>query len=218
MKTIKLLIVDDSEIHIIGIKTLLKNETDIHIIGEAYTVKETMEQITKEIPDMILLDISLESESDGIDLAYRIQKQYPSIHTIILSHYKDIHYIISALHARVRGYLAKDTRPEQLLGAIRAVSNGEGVFFGDSIAYKTLLKAYGNETNLMSGKPHELTEREIQVIEHLAQGYSSKEISALMGIDKNTVESHKERIKNKLGLNSIVEIVVFAIKYQIIKL
>ncbi len=118
----------------------------------------------------------------------------------------------------IRAYLAKDTKPEELIDIIRAVNRGKGVYFGESIAYKTLLDVFGGETNLASGKPYELTAREIEIIEYLAQGYSSKEISVLLQIDKNTVESHKERIKNKLGVNTVIEIVVFALSKQIIRI
>lgn len=217
MKPIKLLITDDSEIHIAGIKAILTKETDICITGETYTTQEAIESIRKECPDTILLDISLESETDGIDLAYYIYQNYPSVNVIILSHYKEINYIILSLKAHVRAYLAKDTKPDDLIYTIRAVGNGKGVFFGDTIAYKNLLNAFGNEANLVSGKQYELTAREIQVIEYLSQGYSSKEIGVLLHIDKNTIESHKEHIKNKLGVNTVVEIVVSAIKHNIIK-
>ncbi|WP_455636542.1 response regulator [Parabacteroides sp.] len=218
MRTINILIIDDSEIHIIGMKSILRKEPDMHILDEAHTIPEAIESLKKELPDIILLDISLEKETDGLDFASYIYQRYPAVNVIILSHYKNIHYIIQALRNHIRAYLAKDTKPEELIDIIRAVNRGKGVYFGESIAYKTLLDVFGGETNLASGKPYELTAREIEVIEYLAQGYSSKEISVLLQIDKNTVESHKERIKNKLGVNTVIEIVVFALSKQIIRI
>lgn len=218
MKKINILIVDDSEIHIIGVKAILKKEPDIHILAEAYNTQEASKFLKKNIPDIILLDISLEDETDGLDFASYIRQYYPTINVIILSHYKNIHYIVQALKNHVRAYLAKDTKTDELIDTIRSVNHGKGVFFGDTIAYKTLLDSFGNEENIISGKPYELTAREIEIIEYLAKGYSSKEISTLLQIDKNTVESHKERIKNKLGVSTVIEIVVFALHKRIIKI
>lgn len=216
MNTIRLLIIDDSEIHLIGLKSILSAYPDMLIVGEAHTKSEAFEILKKVQTDILLLDISLETEMDGFEVARFVDKHYPEIRVIILSHYKKIEYIITALREHVRAYLAKDTKTDELLQAIRSVYTGCGVFFGDSIAYRSLLEAFGNEKNLAYGKPYELTEREIQVIELLAQGYSSKEIGRILQIDRNTVESHKERIKNKLALNNMIEIVVFALKKKII--
>lgn len=111
-------------------------------------------------------------------------------------------------------YCTLQHNPDDRIYTIRAIGNGKGVFFGDTIAYKNLLNAFGNEANLASGKQYELAAREIQVVEYLSQGYSSKEIGALL----HTIESHKEHIKNKLGMDTIVEVVVSAIKYSILRL
>ncbi len=216
MNTIQLLLVDDSEIHLIGLKSILSAYPDMQVVGEAHSKEEALEALKAVQPDILLLDISLETETDGFDIARFVGNRYPQIRVIILSHYKKIEYIITALRAHVRAYLAKDTKADELLQAIRSVYTGCGVFFGDSIAYQSLLQAFGNERNLVAGKPYELTEREIQVIELLAKGYSSKEIGQILHIDRNTVESHKERIKNKLGFNNMIEIVVFALKKKII--
>lgn len=96
MKTIDILIVDDSEIHIIGMKSILKKEPDMRILGESHNIPESREILEQEKPDIILLDISLEQDTDGLDYSAFIHQHYPSVHVIILSHYKNIHYIIQA--------------------------------------------------------------------------------------------------------------------------
>ena len=216
METVNLLIIDDSLIHIEGVKCILKNEKNIQIIGEAHAPEEVILCLQARIPDVVLLDISLKEEMDGIDVACYLRDNFPQIKVIILSHYKRIDYIIKTLQARAKAYLAKDTSPDELIRAIFFVIQGKSIFLGDTLSSEKLKDVFGNEENLKKGKPYELTEREIQIIEYLAKGYCSKEIGAILNINKNTIESHKEHIKAKLGFDTVIEIVVFAIKHNII--
>lgn len=216
MERIKLLLVDDSEIHLEGLKVILNPCEKFEILGEAYTVSEAKDLLQRQKPDVILLDISLEEEEDGIELAKYLHKLYPKVAVIILSHYKEARFIIGALKAQVRAYLAKDTKSDELIHAIESVVRGKGVFFGDTISYNYLLNILGDEKYLESGKPYGLSNQEIRVIELLAEGNSSKLIADELHIDKSTVESYKERIKNKLGCNTVIEIVISAIRKKII--
>lgn len=216
MESIKLFLVDDSEIYLEGLKTIFKPYEELLIMGEAYCQEEAKVFLQKETPDVILLDISLEEEMDGIGFAHYLHQLYPDIVVVILSHYKDVHFIVEALKAYVRAYIAKDTKPVELVHAIFSVVGGKGIFFGDTLPYATLIKTFGSEDNLQRGKPHELSVREIEIITLLADGKSSKEIAGVLHIDKNTVESYKDRIKNKLGVNTVVEMVAFSIRNKII--
>ena len=215
-KAITVLIIDDSRIHIEGIKYILRYNKNIHIIGEAHTTDEAKQYLQQYVPDVALIDISLENETDGIDVACYLRDNFPQVKVTILSHYKRVDYIIKALQAKVRAYLAKDTVPDDLVKAIFFVSQGSGIFLGDTLPYEKLLDVFGNKENLDNGKPYELTEREVQIIGYLAKGYCSKEIGAILNINKNAIESHKEHIKTKLGVGNVIEMVVFAIKHNII--
>ena len=216
MKYIKLLLVDDSEIHLEGLKSVLRPYKELQIAGEAYSVNEVKSFLKQQIPDVILLDISLEEEGDGLEMAKNHYQAYPQISVIILSHYKDVHFIVEALKAHVRAYLAKDTKPADLFHAIVSAVGGKGLFFGETLPYSTLVKAFGGEDHLKRGNPYGLSEQETKVIQLLADGNSSKQISDILCIDKTTVESYKERIKSKFGCDTVVEIVVRAIKNDII--
>lgn len=215
MEKIKLLLVDDSEIHLEGLKSLLKPYPEMEIAGEAFNVDGAERFLQRCVPDVVLLDISLEEETDGLDLAGYLYRTFPEVAVIILSHYKDVRLIMKSLKAHVRAYLAKDTKPAELVHAIRTVMGGNGIFFGDTLP-RTLIDSFGGEAFMKSGKPHGLTGQEIKVIELLAEGNTSKEISDILHIDKSTVESYKDRIKVKLGCDTVVEIVVRAIRDQII--
>ncbi|HJH63393.1 MAG TPA: response regulator transcription factor [Bacteroides mediterraneensis] len=213
---IKIFIVDDSEIHLEGMKSILKRSDNLTVAATAQTPNEAKQLLRNEEYDLAILDISLEEETDGLDLARFIKATYPKMPIIILSHYKDIHYIIQSLKMQLNGYLAKDTQAEDLICAIQAVVQGKGFYFGNTISYNDIIKAFGGEENMKKRKPYELTDRELEVIQLLANGYTSKEIANELNIDRNTVETYKDRIKSKLDCKSAIEIVVFAYKNKLI--
>ena len=223
MKVIDVLIVDDSELYHIGVKTMLKEaEGKINILGEVYNCTDAVQFLKNKLVDIILLDISLEEEMDGIDLAFEIKNEYPKIKIIILSHYKDPQYIINALRAHVNAYLAKDSCAEELINTIISIQKGNGLYLGETLSNQAINvlveKYFGNERNIPLNKPHDLTNREIEIIKLLSEGLSSKQIAERLFIAKTTVESHKESIKNKLQLKTTIEVVIFAVKNQVIKI
>lgn len=214
----RILIVDDSEIHLEGMKSVIniKCPDQLLVTGMAQTANEAKQLLKKENYDIAILDISLEEETDGLELAQYIKTNYPNIPVIILSHYKNISYIIKALKMQLNGYLAKDTQPDDLIAAILAISKGKGFYFGNTICYNDIIKAFGSEENLKKRKPYELSDRELEVIQLLSNGCSNKDIAEKMGIDRNTVETYKDRIKSKLDCKSAIEIVVFAYKNKLV--
>lgn len=218
MEQIKLLIVDDSQIHLEGLKLILRPYDNIKIAGEANNIKEAADLLKETKADVAMLDISLEKDIDGIELAHTIKKSYPHIKIIFLSHHKGVKYLVGALKAGASAYLAKDMNPDELMHAITAAKEGKGVYFGDTIPLSTLLDTFGSEDNILKNKVYDLTDREIEVIKHLAHGYSTKEIATLLDIEVNTVESHKERIKEKLKVKTVIQIVILSLKKGIISL
>ncbi len=218
MEPIKLVIVDDSQIHLEGLKLILKPYTNIKVVGEANNIKEAATLLKEAKADVAILDISLEKDIDGIEFAHAIKKNYPQLKIIFLSHHKGIKYLVGALRAGASAYLAKDMNPDELIHAINSAKEGKGVYFGDTIPLSTLIDTFGSENNISKNKIFDLTDREIEVINHLAQGYSTKEIATFLDIEVNTVESHKERIKEKLKVKTVIQIVVVALKKGIISL
>ena len=219
---VNMLLVDDSQIHLEGLKAILgKNKKQIRVTGEARNTQEALRSIESDPPDVIILDISLEEEMDGIELAHELNRDYPHIHVIIMSYYKDIKHIISALEANVQAYLPKDSTPEEVINTITSVCNGKELYLGETLSKKTIQEIittyHGKRQTPEKSKPHDLSEREIQVIAQMAKGRSSKEIAGDLFIATTTVESHKENIKRKLNLNTAIEIVVFAIVKKIIE-
>ncbi len=218
MKMTSILIVDDSQIHLEGLKLVLGRRPDIRVTGQASSSGEALACLKAASPDVALLDISLETQDDGLELARNIRRLYPQVRVVMLTHYKNARYLVGALQAGACAYLPKDTNPDELLHAIDAVGQGKGVYLGDTIPMANLLEAFGSERNIAKGKPCDLSEREVAVVRLMAQGLTAKEIASVMEIEVNTIESHKERIKEKLGVNTALQIVVAALKRGIISL
>lgn len=218
MKQINVFIVDDSQIHLEGLKMVFKQDSTLQVVGEAHNVDEVMQQMAELHPDIVLLDICLEKEYDGIEITKELRKLYPQTQVIILSHNKDKYSIINSIRSGARAYLSKDSLADELIQSIHTVVQGKGLFLGETIPRDTLCECFGNTISPSNAKPYNLSEREIEVIEYLSKGYSTKEIAEILFITSPTVESHKEHIKEKLNLKTVIEIVVFAIRNKIISI
>jgi DNA-binding NarL/FixJ family response regulator len=216
MKQTIVFLVDDSEIYLIGIKQSLSKSRDIIVAGEAKYADEVLQHSALTMADVVLLDVSLQTEGDGIDLIQPILEQYPKMKIIMLSHNKDIKSIVRSIQLGAKAYLAKDTSSNELTAAIQIVMRGNVLFLGETIPPNALINCFSMATNSSLIKMLDLSNREIEVIECLSKGLITKEISEILHVDISTVESHKEHIKKKLNRNTIVEIVVFSLQNGII--
>ena len=212
---IRLLLVDDHAIVRLGLRMLFENEADVEILGEAGSAREAIESAIRLRPDVILMDIGLPDLS-GIDATREIKKVLPGIHVVALTIHEDQEYFFKMLDAGASGYVPKRAAPEELLSAIRKAARGE-VYLYPSLA-RLLVKDYLGQNRPGSLAPENaLTERERQVLAHLAEGASNGEIAAVLVISPNTVERHRENIMRKLNLHSRAELVRYAIRKGIIK-
>jgi two-component system response regulator NreC len=218
IKTVEIFLADNSQIYLEGVKLLLQPNKHICIVGEATTVCEAITKISQKVPKIVMLDISLETETDGISLVQMLKKDFPAIKIIFLTHNKTTAYMIKALQTGACAYLRKNIKPTELINAINAVSQENGVYLGNTIPVADLLKVFGSQQNILKNKAYDLTLREIKIIELLAQGLSTKNIAENLGVGASTIESHKERIKEKMNVKTIMQIVIFAVKKGIINL
>lgn len=218
MKT-KIFIVDDHDLIRDGLKALLEFEDKIEIAGEVADCDQLNKLLEIEIPDIILLDIGLPKKS-GIEITEELSKKYPAIRVIILSGNMDEDSIFNAIKAGVKGYLPKSAKKSELVAAIKQVSEG-GEYYSDSISTK-IFRNYVKFAKV--GRKHtiekevKLSEREIEIVKHFAEGLSFKEIAAKMFISARTVESHKNNILEKLELKTIIDLVKYAIRNDLIQL
>jgi DNA-binding NarL/FixJ family response regulator len=217
MKKIKIVLVDDHNIVRDGFKNLLMNLSDIKVVGEASTGGDLFNLLQKIIPDILLMDITLPN-MNGIVITEKLKIDYPDIKVIMLTANVDDESVFDSFKAGAVGYLPKNIQYEELVEAIREVAEGKE-YVAKSIS-DVVLKNYFNRDKINNNKQfrskHELTKRELQVIELFAGGFSYKEIADQLNISTHTVESHKKNILEKLELNSIVDLVKYAIKHGII--
>ncbi len=212
----QLLLVDDHEVLRSGLRMLLESQEDIQIVGEAGTAAEALEAVERLEPEVILLDIGLPDMS-GIQVMERIREVKPDIAVVALTIHEDKEYFFKMLEAGATGYVPKRAAPEELLTAIRAAAQGH-VYLYPSLA-TLLVKDYlvqdaeARDARMLNG----LTERELEVLTHVADGATNAEIGHDLGISPKTVARHRENIMAKLNLHSRTELVKYAIRKGIIK-
>jgi two-component system response regulator NreC len=212
---IRLLLVDDHAVVRMGLRMLFESEPDIEILGEAASAHEAIEAATRLHPEVILMDIGLPDLS-GIDATRAIKKAMPTICVVALTIHEDQEYFFKMLEAGASGYVPKRAAPEELLTAIRTAARGE-VYLYPSLA-KLLVKDYLGQTHPVPVSPeNELTNREKEVLQQLANGLSNDEIASKLVISAKTVERHRENIMRKLNLHSRSELVRYAIRKGIIQ-
>ena len=215
MKT-RLLLVDDHAVVRSGLRMLLGNEDDVEIIGEAGTAAEALASAADLKPDVILMDIGLPDKS-GIEATRDIKTKFPEVAIVALTIHEDEEYFFKMLEAGACGYVPKRAAPEELLTAIRAAAHGE-VYLYPTMA-KLLVRDFliSEPTDRERSVSKDLTDREQEVLTHLAEGESNDEIAKALVISPKTVARHRENIMHKLNLHSRAELVRYAIRKGIIK-
>jgi two-component system response regulator NreC len=212
---IRLLLVDDHAVVRMGLRMLFESEPDIEILGEAASAYEAIEAASRLHPAVILMDIGLPDLS-GIEATRAIKKAMPNICVVALTIHEDQEYFFKMLEAGASGYVPKRAAPEELLTAIRTAARGE-VYLYPSLA-KLLVKDYLGQAHPTPISPeNELTNREKEVLQQLANGSSNEEIATMLVISTKTVERHRENIMRKLNLHSRSELVRYAIRKGIIQ-
>jgi two-component system response regulator NreC len=214
--TSRLLLVDDHAVVRSGLRMLLEPEADFEIVGEAGSGREALKAVVEMRPDIVLMDIGLPDIS-GIEAAAEIKRLRPETAIVALTIHEDEEYFFKMLAAGASGYVPKRAAPEELLTALRAAATGE-VYLYPSLA-KLLVTDYlaqdsaARQAETLDG----LTDREREVLAHLADGASNGEIAETLSISPKTVARHRENIMRKLGLHSRTELVKYAIRKGIIQ-
>ena len=208
---INVLLIEDSAVFVMGLKLALGADPTIGRI-ESVTSPGAAVAYLNAHPDtdIAVVDITLQAESDGLTLLGILRDAFPGVKAMVLSHYKIPSYILRAITSGASAYLAKDSSPQSIVQAIGDVTEGKCLFFGETIDAEKILRIFGSKENLQGRKPQGLTPRELEVLQLASSGYSNAQIASALEISVNTVDSYKERIKSKFGLDSIVECVATA--------
>ncbi|WP_078429164.1 response regulator transcription factor [Alkalihalobacterium alkalinitrilicum] len=209
---IKLLIVDDHIVVRSGLNMLLNGKNNIEVVGEAADGDEAIHQAQKLQPHVILMDLSMPHGKGGLAATTEIKQKLPKTAVLVLTMHDDDEYLFNAIHAGASGYILKSTPHEELVAAIQSVATGNAYL--NPMATKRLMSEYmGNIKNGSNSRTFEsLSQREKEVLEWVAKGYSNKEIAENLIISVKTVETHKSNIMEKLSFKTRPELVKYAMK------
>ncbi len=214
MAKIRLLLVDDHEIVRAGIKMLFMAEKDMEIVGEVGSGEGAIAAVEELKPDVVIMDVAMPGMS-GIEATQRIKKACPETAVLALTMYEDEQYFFEMLNAGASGYIPKRAAPDDLVSAIRAVSQGN-VFLHSTLAKFLMKEMVERSTDVEPAVAEELTPREQEVLTYIAEGYTNREIAEVLVISIKTVDRHRENIMQKLNLHSRVELVKYAIEKGLI--
>ncbi len=207
---IRVILVDDHQILLDGLKILLQKEPGIELIGCYENQDEALQTIrekNQEI-DVAVLDISMHKESlAGLRLCQEIRENFPHIRVLIMTMHDQSKYITPLVRAGANGYILKEKGQDELLEAIETLARGED-YYGKAIV-KTVMDTIANRVDSDHGKV-KLTSREIDVLKLIGKGHSSREVAEKLFIEKSTVETHKNHIREKLDLKNVKELIIFA--------
>ncbi len=213
---IRLLIADDHELFREGLKSLLAREKDIDLVAACSDGSETMAAVAKLRPDVILMDVTM-PHMNGIVATQKICAENPQAVVIMLSMHNDRRFIAEALKAGAKGYLLKESSPELVVEAIHTVYNGD--YCLPPKVCTVLIEDYLRllECSSEPGKSP-LSDRESEVLRLLVKGRSTKQIADTLAISKNTVDTHRRRIMDKLGCEGMAELTRYAIREGLLTL
>jgi len=213
---IRVLVVDDHRMFAEALEMLLAGEEDVEIAGAVGTGEEALEVVARVGPDVVLMDIDLPG-IDGIEATRRIRELSPLTQVVIITAYQEPAVMAQAIEAGACGFVPKTETADQLVGVIRGAAAGEMILpSGDIRAVLGKLQAAQRARNDADRLIDQLTSREIQILQSIAQGRSTKEVAESLFISQLTVQTHVKNILGKLGVHSKLEAVTFALRHDLI--
>jgi len=210
MKKISVLLVDDHTVVRQGLRALLSQEEDIEVIGEAENGRQAIQMASKTPPDVVIMDVVMPL-MNGLEGTRQMLKYVPSAKVLVLSSYGDDDYVQQLTEVGASGYLTKQTAGDDLLLAIREVQRGNA-FFSPSIAKRLrdrCRRAFADGQPLKRNV--DLTSRESEVLQLIAEGLPNKQIAGELGISIKTVEKHRQQVMNKLSIHDVAGLTRYAI-------
>jgi len=211
---VRVLVADDHTIVRQGLVGILKGSAEVEVVAEASDGNEAVEKALKTKPDVAVLDVSMPRLS-GIEAARRIHEALPATRLLVLTMHDDEEYILKMVRAGASGYLLKDGAASELLAGIKALKAGK-TFFGPH-ATRALAEAFARDKPAEPDDPYErLTDREREVFQLVVEGKTNPEIGEILFISAKTVDNHRTRLMEKLGLHSTAELVRYAARHKLL--
>ncbi len=209
--TYKIYLVDDHPIVRKGISQVIDQEDDLEVCGTADNADDTLRDVERLGPDLVIVDISLEGIS-GIDIIKGLKSRYPSLATMVLSMHDESIYAERALRAGARGYIMKKEASEKIVGAIRQVLDGK-IYLSGEMASR-LIEKFASTDQIENGSPIDLlTNRELEIFRMIGCGYKPRDIARELNLSIKTVETYRDHIKKKLNLSTAAELTRYAVEW-----
>ena len=206
---IRVVLADDHVLIRAGLRALLQSLTNIQVVGEASDGHEAVELVGRVQPDVMIMDIGM-SNLNGLEAASRITKASPAVRVIMLSMHANEEYVGQALDAGATGYLLKGAEPAELELALKAVVRGE-TYLSPTIS-KQLVQDYLSHRKDKSGSAVELSARQREVLQLIAEGRSTKDIAKKLGVSIKTAETHRSELMRRLDIHDVAGLVRYAIR------
>jgi len=213
MKEYTILLADDHDIVRKGLYALIDEEDGYEVVCEVDNGRAAIKMAEEYEPDIILMDISM-PKLNGLEATRKLKKDNPETKIIILTRHINEEYIFEVIAIGASGYIVKKAAPQELIFAIQAVAHDE-IYFSPSVSTIISDKLNGNDSFVEGQSYSTLTAREREVLQLIAEGYTSKKIANTLYISKKTVSNHRTHIKDKLNLHSTAELTKYAIKHGI---
>jgi DNA-binding NarL/FixJ family response regulator len=206
----RVLIAEDHKMVREGLRSLLEEKLGYECVGEANDGNEAV-KLAKEVhPDIVIMDIVL-PHLNGIEATRQIKSQQPDIEVVVLSMHATRSYVLQVLQAGASAYLLKDSAVEDLAAALAEVSKG-GMYLSPAITTAAALKNGAGISQQKVEDMHRLTKRELQVLQLIADGNSTKEIAAVLAVSVKTIETHRKQIMDKLNIRSTAGLTKYCIR------
>lgn len=213
MTKTRILLVDDHDIVRLGLMTLLNDQPDMEVVGEASTAGEGVKAAEALKPDVVLMDIRLPGVG-GIEACQRVTARMPSCKVVMLTSFADDELVVRAIRAGAVGYVLKQVGNEELLRAIRAAARGEALLDPSTTA-RLLSRVREAERKADEDAFRELSDREMDVLIHLAKGRTNAEVGALLNLSEKTVGNYVGSMFEKLHLSNRIELAAYAYEHHL---
>lgn len=215
MNITRVLLADDHSLVRAGIRALIEKIPNVEVVGEASNGREALELVKSKLPNLVLMDIGM-TELGGLEALPRIVKDFPGVKVIILSAHANEEYVIRALRSGAAGYMLKDAATAELQLAIDSVAQDK-TYLSPSIS-RTVIDSYLERVGGPSSPLEQLTPRQREILQLIAEGKNTKEIASDLEVSVKTVESHRLQLMERLDIHEIAGLVRYAIRSGLVSL
>ena len=209
MKLPGIIIVDDHPLFRNGLKFMLESTGNYCVIGEASNGLELMEQLSHNVPDLVIMDINM-PEMNGIEATQKALQKHPSLKILIISMFGEPHYYNSLIKSGIKGFILKDADNEEFLLAVSRIISGEAYYSQELLM--SIIKQNAKTLSI------ELSPREKEVLTMVGRGLTNQEIASLLNVSQRTVERHRTNLMEKTGSKNSIRLLIYALKNNLISI